>query len=164
VDEKIESSVVSSHSPQPTAYGLPVIHVVAGALLDGQGRVLIAQRPPGKHMAGGWEFPGGKLQADELPLDGLRRELQEELDIQMLQAEWLAACQHDYPDRRVVLELWTVPAFSGEPRSLDGQALRWVVFSELETAGLLPADKPLVAALVNKLIKPTSDLRGHSQS
>ncbi len=102
-------------------------------------------------MAGGWEFPGGKLHADEPPLDGLRRELQEELGIEVQYAEWLASCEHDYADRRVLLELWTVPAFSGEPKSLDGQALRWVALTELESAGLLPADKPLVAALLNKL-------------
>jgi len=130
---------------------LPIIHVVAGALLDGAGKVLIAQRPPGKHLAGGWEFPGGKLHADETPLQGLRRELQEELGIEVLQAEWLAGCEHDYPDRRVVLELWTVPVFKGAPQSLDGQALRWVSLSELESAGLLPADKPLVTALIDKL-------------
>jgi len=130
---------------------LPIIHVVAGALLDGAGKVLIAQRPTGKHLAGGWEFPGGKLHADETPLQGLRRELQEELGIEVLRAEWLASCEHDYPDRRVVLELWTVPVFKGAPQSLDGQALRWVLLSELESAGLLPADKPLVTALIDKL-------------
>ncbi|MGC3981943.1 MAG: 8-oxo-dGTP diphosphatase MutT [Steroidobacteraceae bacterium] len=130
---------------------LPIIHVVAGALLDGQGRVLIAQRPAGKHMAGEWEFPGGKLMKDEQPRDGLLRELQEELGIQVQQAEWVASCQHDYPDRRVVLELWMVPGFSGEPQSLDDQALRWVPSSQLEAAGLLPADKPLVTALLAKL-------------
>lgn len=75
---------------------LPVIHVVAGALLDRQGQVLIAQRPTGKHMAGGWEFPGGKLLANELPLDGLKRELFEELGVEVMQAEWLANCEHDY--------------------------------------------------------------------
>jgi 8-oxo-dGTP diphosphatase len=129
---------------------LPLIHVVAGALLDGQGRVLIAQRPPGKHMAGGWEFPGGKLHADELPLDGLHRELAEELDIRVRQADWLASCEHDYPDRRVLLELWAISAFEGQPQPLDGQALHWVKLSDLDKAGLLPADKPLVTALLDK--------------
>lgn len=151
--KKTESGPVpelSGHSPQPTVHSLPVVHVVAGALLDGAGRVLIAQRPLGKHLAGGWEFPGGKLQTDEAPLTGLRRELREELGIEVLQADWLASCQHDYPDRRVMLELWTVPAFSGVPQSLDGQALRWVALHELEEAGLLPADKPLVTTLLDK--------------
>jgi 8-oxo-dGTP diphosphatase len=129
----------------------PLIHVVAGALLDvEQGRVLIAQRPAGKHMAGGWEFPGGKLHADEVPLEGLRRELLEELGVSVRQADWLASCQHDYPDRRVLLELWVVTEFDGQLQSLDGQALRWVKLSDLEAAGLLPADKPLVAALLDK--------------
>ena len=61
-----------------------MIHVVAGALFDNQGRVLIAQRPPGKHMAGGWEFPGGKLEPEEQPFEGLKRELREELGIEVL--------------------------------------------------------------------------------
>lgn len=139
-----------THSPQPTIHALPVIHVVAGALLDMQGRVLIAQRPAGKHMAGGWEFPGGKLQVDEAPLDGLRRELVEELGVTVQRADWLVSCEHDYPDRRVLLELWTVTAFDGPPQSLDGQALRWVKLSDLDSAGLLPADGPLVIALLNK--------------
>lgn len=134
------------------ARDLPVIHVVAGALLDAQGQVLIAQRPLGKHLAGGWEFPGGKLHADEPSFEGLKRELREELGVEMERAEWLASCQHDYPDRRVLLELWLVPAFIGTPQSLDGQALRWVQLSALESAGLLPADQPLVAALLNKLL------------
>jgi 8-oxo-dGTP diphosphatase len=131
---------------------LPVIHVVAGALIDDAGKILIAQRPPGKHLAGGWEFPGGKLDAGETPLVALHRELREELGVEVINAEWLASCQHDYSDRRVMLELWTVPDFRGTPQSLDGQALRWVPVSELEAAGLLPADKPLVAALIKKLI------------
>jgi 8-oxo-dGTP diphosphatase len=130
---------------------LPVIHVVAGALLDSSGNILIAQRPPGKHMAGGWEFPGGKLDAGETPLAALHRELREELGVEVIQAEWLANCQHDYPDRRIVLELWIVSAFNGTPQSLDGQALRWVPVTALESAGMLPADKPLVTALINKL-------------
>ncbi len=132
-------------------HDLPVIHVVAGALLDAAGRVLIAQRPPGKHLAGGWEFPGGKLMPGESLEDGLRRELQEELGIAAQSLQWLARCEHDYTDRRVLLELWLVPVFTGEPQSLDGQALRWVQVSELDAAGLLPADKPLVEALVNRL-------------
>jgi 8-oxo-dGTP diphosphatase len=130
---------------------LPWVHVVAGALIDAAGNVLIAQRPPGKHLAGGWEFPGGKLEPDEAPRQGLQRELQEELGIEIEQAEWLAVCQHDYADRRVMLELWLVSAFDGTPQSLDGQALRWVPVTELDAAGLLPADKPLVTALISKL-------------
>ncbi|MGD9842822.1 MAG: 8-oxo-dGTP diphosphatase MutT [Steroidobacteraceae bacterium] len=133
------------------APGLPLVHVVAGALLDDHGRVLIAQRPPGKHLAGGWEFPGGKLLAGEASLSGLTRELKEELGIVVLQAEYLTHCQHDYPDRRVLLELWLVPQFGGEPQSLDGQALRWVALQQLHSANMLPADKPLIDSLLSRL-------------
>ena len=154
----VDGGLCAAHQPEgsvPT-HGLRTIHVVAGALLDGRGQVLIAQRPPGKHMAGGWEFPGGKLDAAELPLDGLRRELLEELGIDVQGAEWLASCEHDYEDRRVLLELWMVSAFNGEPESLDGQALRWVTLDELPGAGMLPADAPLVAALLDKFSTKTA--------
>jgi 8-oxo-dGTP diphosphatase len=124
-----------------------LIHVVAGALFDESGRVLIAQRPPGKHMAGGWEFPGGKLEPDEQPLAGLRRELQEELGVTVLAAEPLISYEHAYADRRVLLDLWLVSRFTGEPASLDGQALKWVSLGELDSVGLLEADRPMIAAL-----------------
>jgi 8-oxo-dGTP diphosphatase len=125
-----------------------MIHVVAGALFDDSGRVLIAQRPPGKHMAGGWEFPGGKLEPDEQPLAGLQRELREELGVTVLAAEPLISYEHAYADRRVLLDLWRVSRFTGEPASLDGQALKWVALGELDSVGLLEADRPMIAALV----------------
>lgn len=125
----------------------PTIHVVAGALFDSTGRVLIAQRPAGKHMAGGWEFPGGKLDAGEQPLAGLKRELKEELGVDVHEAEPLIAYEHQYPERKVFLDLWLVKKYEGEPQSLDGQALRWVRLEKLESVGLLEADRPMVAAL-----------------
>jgi 8-oxo-dGTP diphosphatase len=124
-----------------------MIHVVAGALFDEQGRVLIAQRPPGKHMAGGWEFPGGKLEPGEQPLAGLKRELQEELGIETLEATPLIAYEHGYSDRRVLLDLWLVSRYAGEPSSVEGQPLQWVMIDELETVGLLEADRPMIPAL-----------------
>jgi 8-oxo-dGTP diphosphatase len=124
-----------------------MIHVVAGALFDAAGRVLIAQRPPGKHMAGGWEFPGGKLDEGEDPLTGLRRELREELGIEVHAAERLISYEHAYSDRSVLLDLWLVTRFSGEPQSLDAQALQWVDLGALEHVGLLEADRPMIGAL-----------------
>jgi 8-oxo-dGTP diphosphatase len=124
-----------------------MIHVVAGALFDEQGRILIAQRPPGKHMAGGWEFPGGKLEADEQPLGALKRELREELGIEVLDATPLIAYEHEYPHRRVLLDLWLVSRYSGEPSSVEGQPLQWVMIDDLETVGLLEADRPMIPAL-----------------
>jgi 8-oxo-dGTP diphosphatase len=123
------------------------IHVVAGALFDAAGRVLIAQRPDGKHMAGGWEFPGGKLEAGEQPLAGLKRELREELGVETLAAQPLIAYEHEYPHRRVLLDLWLVTAFTGEPTSIEGQPLKWVSLDELDTVGLLEADRPMIGAL-----------------
>ena len=124
-----------------------MIHVVAGALFDSSGRVLIAQRPAGKHMEGGWEFPGGKLEPDEDPFTGLQRELREELGIQTLRATPLIAYEHQYAERKVFLDLWLVHEFTGAPQSLDAQALRWVALEELDSVGLLEADQPMIGAL-----------------
>jgi 8-oxo-dGTP diphosphatase len=126
----------------------PVIHVVAAAVVDTAGRVLIAQRPAGKHMAGGWEFPGGKLEPGEERLVGLARELHEELGITLVGTPRpLIRVRHAYPMREVLLDIWVVKRYGGEVRGLDGQALRWCTHEELEAAELLPADKPIVAAL-----------------
>ena len=136
---------------------LPCIHVVAGAVFKhdsgdhewtGHTQVLIAQRQPGKHMAGGWEFPGGKLHANEASVDGLARELLEEIGIVVQQAEWLCVCTHDYADRRVRLELWLITAYTGTPISLEDQVLQWMSLNALESADMLPADAPLVKALL----------------
>jgi 8-oxo-dGTP diphosphatase len=126
----------------------PSIHVVAGALFNSEGRVLIAQRPSGKHMAGGWEFPGGKLAESEAPYAGLVRELREEIGVEVLEAEPLIAYAYEYPDKCVWLDLWRVLRYAHAPRSLDGQALRWLALEELPTAPLLEADRPMVEALL----------------
>jgi 8-oxo-dGTP diphosphatase len=124
-----------------------VIHVVAGALFDERGRVLIAQRPPGKHMAGGWEFPGGKLEPGETPREALDRELREELGIDVHEAAPLIAYEHEYPHRRVLLDLWVVSRYTGEPQPLDAPVLRWTAIDDLERVGLLEADWPMIGAL-----------------
>jgi 8-oxo-dGTP diphosphatase len=109
--------------------------------------VLIAQRPAGKHLAGGWEFPGGKLEPGEGRLAGLARELREELGITIATPRPLIRVRHAYPSREVLLDMWVVTRYRGEPQGLDGQALRWCTQDELAMAELLPADKPIVAAL-----------------
>jgi 8-oxo-dGTP diphosphatase len=125
-----------------------IVEVVAGALFDAEGRVLIAQRPPGKALAGRWEFPGGKLHAGEAPFDGLVRELREELGVEVHSAARLVRYAHDYPDRTVWLDLWAVSAWSGEPQGLDGQAFKWVVPGRLHEEDILEADRPMIEALV----------------
>jgi 8-oxo-dGTP diphosphatase len=125
-----------------------VVEVVAGALFDADGRVLIAQRPPGKALAGRWEFPGGKLHEGEAAFDGLVRELGEELGVTVHAAERLIRYPHAYPDRTVWLDLWTVSAWSGEPQGLDGQAFKWVAPARLHEEDILEADRPMIEALV----------------
>ena len=126
----------------------PLIHVVAGTVTDLARRMLIAQRPPGKHLAGGWEFPGGKLESGEDRRLGLARELREELGITLsAPPRPLIRVRHAYDYGDVLIDMWVVRQYSGEPRGLDGQALRWCTQDELESVELLPADGPIVAAL-----------------
>jgi 8-oxo-dGTP diphosphatase len=127
-----------------------ILCVVAGALYDGQGRVLIAQRPPGRALAGRWEFPGGKLHDGEEPYAGLVRELREELGVQARAAERLMRYPVEYPDRIIWLDMWIVSEWSGTPSGLDGQALKWVEPSRLPGEDILEADQPIVAALINR--------------
>jgi mutator protein MutT len=124
-----------------------LIHVVAAAVIDAQGRVLIAQRPKGTHMAGSWEFPGGKMESGEERRQALARELREELGIAISDPRPLIRLRHAYPHKEVFLDIWVVRQYQGEPHGLEGQAVRWCTQAELETVELLPADGPIVAAL-----------------
>ena len=124
-----------------------MILVVAAALYDAYGRVLIAQRPQGKHQAGRWEFPGGKVAPGESEAGALVRELREELGIEVIGSRPFMRLRHAYPDRSVELSMWIVERFVGAPRSLDGQELRWVAPADLARADLLEADRPFVEAL-----------------
>ena len=122
------------------------LRVVAAALFDDDGRVLIAERPAGKHMAGWWEFPGGKVAAGESDTQALVRELREELGVDARPEAEIMTLTHDYPDRVVDLVLWRVSAH-GEPRGLDGQQLKWVDCEALANERLLEADRPFITAL-----------------
>jgi 8-oxo-dGTP diphosphatase len=114
---------------------------------DAEGRFLIGQRGPGAHMAGAWEFPGGKKTPDETRLAALERELAEELGIAVVSAEPFIEISHAYPDRTVRLDVWVVRDYRGEPAPREGQGLRWATVEELADTGLLAADRPIVAAL-----------------
>ena len=133
-------------SPERTHLGVTL--VVAAAIFDASGRVLIAERPAGKHMAGRWEFPGGKVAEGESETDALTRELEEELGIHVIEAQPMMRLTHRYPDREVELSMWRVERYRGEPRSLDGQRLKWVERTRLADEDILDADRPFVAALV----------------
>ncbi|MGH8277955.1 MAG: 8-oxo-dGTP diphosphatase MutT [Gammaproteobacteria bacterium] len=127
--------------------------VVAAIVMDGQGRVLIDQRPAGKPWAGYWEFPGGKVEAGEAPFAALQRELREELGLSVDDASAFMQFTYDYPERRVALDVWRVLRFSGVATSREGQALAWVRPDELSAWKLLPADPPIVQALCSQAAK-----------
>jgi 8-oxo-dGTP diphosphatase len=113
--------------------------------------VLIAERPAGKHMAGRWEFPGGKVAPGEAEEAALARELEEELGVEVMDAQPMMRLTHRYPDRDVELSLWRVERYRGEPQALDGQRLKWVPRMQLAGEDMLEADRPFVAALVQWL-------------
>jgi 8-oxo-dGTP diphosphatase len=123
------------------------VHVAAGALIDGAGRVLITKRADRLHQGGLWEFPGGKLEPGETPEQALARELAEELGVQVVSARPLIRVQHDYGDRHVLLDVYRVVAFRGEPRGLEGQPLDWVLPQEMDPARFPAADRPVIDAL-----------------
>jgi len=123
------------------------IHVVAGVIRDVRGRVLLARRTVGRDLAGLWEFPGGKVEAAESPDAALTRELREELGIEAIAGLPLIRVPQRYPDKRLVLDVRHVE-YSGVPKGLDGQALAWVPLQKLSEYTMPPADRPVVAALL----------------
>jgi 8-oxo-dGTP diphosphatase len=128
---------------------LPIILVVAVALVDIDGRVLIAQRPEGKSMAGLWEFPGGKVEVGEQPEAALIRELEEELGIDVSEnclAPFTFA-SHSYDDFHLLMPLYVCRVWEGTVMPKEGQALKWVRPLQLKEYPMPPADVPLVAML-----------------
>ncbi len=130
----------------------PAILVVAAALYGRDGRVLIAERPAGKHMAGRWEFPGGKVVAGESEADALVREIREELGVSITASRPFMRLAHSYDDRDVELSMWIVDGFEGDPQGLDGQRLKWVTPEALASEDILEADRPFVEALRKRAI------------
>ena len=123
--------------------------VVAAALADGDGRVLLQQRAPGRAMAGLWEFPGGKVEPGELPEAALVRELAEELGIHVAADSLVPACFASAPlgEAHMILLLYICRDWTGEPRPLDASALDWLRPAEMDADAMPPADRPLVAML-----------------
>lgn len=122
------------------------IHVMAGVVVNNSGHILIARRPDNAHQGGFWEFPGGKLESGEERFEALRRELQEELGISVIDAHPLIDIRHDYPDKTIRLDVWKVTGFSGEAHGAEGQPVRWVEPHELADFDFPAANRPIVAA------------------
>ena len=127
--------------------------VVACALVDADGRVLIAQRPEGKQLAGLWEFPGGKVEPGETPEETLVRELKEELGIETKVAclAPLTFASHSYETFNLLMPLYVCRRFWGTPQPLDAQALKWVKPKKLRDYPMPPADAPLIPFLIDLL-------------
>ncbi len=127
---------------------LTLLQVAAGILLDDSGRVLITDRQRARSMRNRWEFPGGKLLPTESAEDALQRELFEELGISITRFEHFRSLQHAYPDTHVAIEFFLVSGWSGTPCGAEGQQLSWVSIANLDSDLLLPANVPVINALI----------------
>ena len=132
---------------------MKILLVVAVALIDADDRVLIAQRPEGKALAGLWEFPGGKIDQAERPEAALIRELAEELGITVKEAclAPLTFASYAYPEFHLLMPLYVCRRWEGFVQSREGQALKWVRARELRQYPMPPADEPLIPPLVELL-------------
>ncbi len=131
----------------------PILLVVAAALIDVDGRVLIAERPPGRSMAGLWEFPGGKVAPGESPEAALVRELREELSIEVCETcvAPFTFASHAYDDFHLLMPLYLCRQWEGDVRPREGQRVKWVRASALRDYPMPPADLPLIPMLYDLL-------------
>lgn len=123
------------------------VHVAVGVVCDGADRILVSRRPQHVHQGGLWEFPGGKVETGETVEQALRRELLEELAIDVRECQPLITIRHDYVDKAVCLDVWWVSAFAGEPHGREGQPWRWVAAAELPSLEFPQANRPILAAI-----------------
>lgn len=122
------------------------VHVAVGVIRDGSGNILLTQRARHAHQGGLWEFPGGKLEANETVTQALRRELREEVGITVKAAKPLIKINHRYPDLRVLLDVWQVTDFSGIAEACEGQAMHWVAPRQLSDYDFPAANAPIITA------------------
>jgi len=123
------------------------VHVAVAVISDRQGRILIAKRPDDVHQGGLWEFPGGKVEIGEELEAALKRELAEELGIELLSCEPMLKISHDYHDKAVLLDVWHVTDFAGEPYGREQQAIRWVSRQALCDYRFPKANQPILDVL-----------------
>ena len=124
-----------------------MIHVAVAVIFNDQGKILIAERPPHKYAPGLWEFPGGKVEKNETVQEALHREIIEEINLTILSARPWLQIHHDYSDRSVLLDVWIIEQFSGEPESMEGQLIKWVSLSELDQFTFPEGNKEIIEKL-----------------
>ena len=143
----IRAAALPGDCPADSADGAQPVTAVAVGVIERGRRVLIARRSPDRHQGDRWEFPGGKLAAGESAPAALARELREELGIEVIHAQPLMTVAHDYPDRRVRLQVFRVTQFDGRARGCEGQAIRWVSKADLPDYRFPDANRPIVNAV-----------------
>ena len=143
----------STEPDHPSVVSQSLIHVAAGVIYHNNyaNQILIAKRPQHLHQGGLWEFPGGKVNPGESTYQALQRELLEELGIQVISAQPLMQVRHNYTDKQVLLDIWTVTSFNGQGTGMEGQECRWVELKELVSASseyqFPQANKPILEKL-----------------
>ncbi|MGQ3890993.1 8-oxo-dGTP diphosphatase MutT [Legionella sp. CNM-4043-24] len=124
------------------------MRVAVAVIYDAEGRVLLTQRPAHADHGGKWEFPGGKLETGELPADALKREIMEEVGLDVQDMRFLTDIEHVYPTRQVTLHVWQVTGFTGSPVCREAQtSLRWVTLDELERYDFPEANQKIIPLL-----------------
>ena len=129
-----------------------LVHVAVGVILDKANRVLIALRDSSQHQGGLWEFPGGKLEVGENVQQALARELLEEVNLEVLACQPMLKVSHDYGDKQVLLDVWTVDEFRGSAKGVEGQEVRWVELVELDRFEFPVANLEISAALKSRFL------------
>ena len=149
----------------PGSRASPPVHVVAGVLRDTRGRILLARRTEGRDLAGAWEFPGGKVEHGESPMQALRRELHEEIGVDIGDTEAFISVPQHYANKSIVLDVYTVLSYSGKPKGRERQALAWSPLEKLASYPMPPADRPVVAALtLPGMLAITPEFYGEKQA
>ncbi len=124
------------------------IHVAVGILFNGAGEILIARRPEASHQGGLWEFPGGKVEKNESVFGALKREFLEEVAINIIDAQSFISIEHDYGDKKVLLDVWSSSHFKGEAKGLEGQQIQWVEPEKLKDLSFPAANIPIIEKLL----------------
>ncbi len=147
--KKFMSCAEALAAPPPLMPNLPIVLVAAAAIIDRKKQILMAQRPEGKPMAGLWEFPGGKVDAGELPEYALMRELEEELGIETRPCcmSGVGFASHTYEKFHLLMPVFAIRVWKGEPQGREGQNLKWMNVQDLYSLDMPEADKPLIHQL-----------------